>query len=1119
MEYFRPNHSIESDRMSLSSLREGSLTSDLDDLTVIAEFDNFSEYDDDVSTYRLSPTYEMVGCSLRRKSSLKKPPKTSQDTNIQTDDSVWKNHYSHYNNNKTPTNAKNNNFFNKDFPNNINTNNNNSSNIFDGNISSNNSTLRKILKNNEEYDTDDFDGVVENNLRINGDKHPSKKSTSSTWHEVGRKQPKPITYDKNRKDYKIKTNNLISTGTNPINFDSLNDMSTQNGIQFKPNSYFPESSKKYSNSFYVPLEDDTGFYENGQPIDRMDLKKTRGFMQDKATMTNPNDASRGWDTAKKEIKTKELRDKASMTSEMKTTTTSTASTSTIIRHHNNQETCTDADITKVDFIDTTSSVDIKDGGVDDDVYRQMDELMKETEELYAQLETEIDNKKRKEMQYEDLMKDHEGAMEDMKSLKQDLDLLKQKAENEKKSLKVQTNRTSQTETTTSADAATQETSTEDMQMTKDFNLLQDEVQRLENELEHKQGELDSLSSKLHQTHSEMEQLSGELENINYQKSNNAEEELKKLKSAVSTSELNALANNQKLQKVLEDTMRDLKTVEQKLKQANQQLKNKSQVLEESEEKMKDFESREGSLDRIIGNLKTEITHLNDKISEASKRSEEMDSQHLSQPENEEALMNEITRLMKVNADLNEALRDNNLNNTANEDLIRKYNDLRNVSSRLQTAVSPLKAKLSLANKKIKEKNALLEGLVKRSGRVPEEYRRKVEESIKEQPRPLSPLTLDPVDRLEHDLINHLHDSFPNMQGVPVNDHSSRRTKSTNNLLDTLETASRMSYNDLSNNPDQSFTNTKLISLFEKPDSTLFESKREYSKFDKASKLRSPRNFDRHRSPVLIDTVSSYNNKPSDSHLLLTNSLKADVLGSKRPTFEYNSINSFRKPPSRSYMTDASMPPRSTLTSYNDIPPPRDFQIDRMEGRKRLLFCWEPPMDRATNSPVVGYELYVSGKMHASISGKKENNYQLHLPASLHLPSTFSLHSLTADGQLSAPSQIILHGLHKNKGEAVRDGSESGKTNDRLKLKSSQVPLSGRKQSSNMQKRMFVAFFDFKGSGHQMEMDGVRYNELSFLTGDLIETFGDAMTNGYVIGKIKGTTVKGLVPATFLETAT
>lgn len=57
---------------------------------------------------------------------------------------------------------------------------------------------------------------------------------------------------------------------------------------------------------------------------------------------------------------------------------------------------------------------------------------------YASLIFKIDNKKRKEMQYEDLMKDHEGAMEDMKSLKQDLDLLKQKAENEKKSLKVQT---------------------------------------------------------------------------------------------------------------------------------------------------------------------------------------------------------------------------------------------------------------------------------------------------------------------------------------------------------------------------------------------------------------------------------------------------------------------------------------------------------------------------------------------------------------------------------------------------------------------------------------------------------------------------------------------------------
>ena len=35
--------------------------------------------------------------------------------------------------------------------------------------------------------------------------------------------------------------------------------------------------------------------------------------------------------------------------------------------------------------------------------------------------------------------------------------------------------------------------------------------------------------------------------------------------------------------------------------------------------------------------------------------------------------------------------------------IQQYNNLRELSSRLQTAVAPLKAKISLANKKINEK--------------------------------------------------------------------------------------------------------------------------------------------------------------------------------------------------------------------------------------------------------------------------------------------------------------------------------------------------------------------------------------------------------------------------------
>ena len=47
----------------------------------------------------------------------------------------------------------------------------------------------------------------------------------------------------------------------------------------------------------------------------------------------------------------------------------------------------------------------------------------------------------------------------------------------------------------------------------------------------------------------------------------------------------------------------------------------------------------------------------------------------------------------------------------------------------------------------------------------------------------------------------------------------------------------------------------------------------------------------------------------------------------------------------------------------------------------------------------------------------------------------------------------------------------------------------------------MAFFDFKSRGQQLEMEGCTYKEVSFRTGDLIETFGDVMQNGYVLGKV------------------
>ena len=198
---------------------------------------------------------------------------------------------------------------------------------------------------------------------------------------------------------------------------------------------------------------------------------------------------------------------------------------------------------------------------------------------------------------------------------------------------------------------------------------------------------------------------------------------------------------------------------------------------------------------------------------------------------------------------------------------------------------------------------------------------------------------------------------------------SKRTKSYSDLFDQHYSSSYIE--------EPKKANSKLLSVFDEPND-YFDKKptREF----KTSKVRTS-SFYSDRQPVLIDTASSIK-APTDSHLLITKSLHADLLVNKKPYNDMSSILTSKKPPStiNGFLYNGLLLINGSicykklkktinfqrlfyevfynwkLNSLTEISPPRNFQIEKMEGRKKLLFCWEPPLEPPSNSPVVGYEV-------------------------------------------------------------------------------------------------------------------------------------------------------------------
>ena len=272
-------------------------------------------------------------------------------------------------------------------------------------MNSRDSTLREVLDNNEGYDTDDFDGVVETNMNLNGSKSPPTMDDIFFPYKIDHRPQKPKSNVKSQTEFEINSirkptyRETTSTGTDPIFF-------TDPHVHSKPTSNPQPSSTKNPTSFYVPLYNEDGFYRDGHPLDRINLKNTskQNLLKDKATNTKPiGDFMKEFEPVRKEIAkeiAKELKEKSTMTKPQERPAMFNVATfaDLLPLHphplppilpspppHYNQATNTDS-ISKIDFQIQ------KNDDTDGEVYKQMDELMKETEDLYAQLENEVFSK-------------------------------------------------------------------------------------------------------------------------------------------------------------------------------------------------------------------------------------------------------------------------------------------------------------------------------------------------------------------------------------------------------------------------------------------------------------------------------------------------------------------------------------------------------------------------------------------------------------------------------------------------------------------------------------------------------------------------------------------------------
>ncbi|ESO05309.1 hypothetical protein HELRODRAFT_171677 [Helobdella robusta] len=645
--------------------------------------------------------------------------------------------------------------------------------------------------------------------------------------------------------------------------------------------------------------------------------------------------------------------------------------------------------------------------------------------------------------------------------------------------------------------STQDDLTMEAELKDKLSTTDNEIASIRNELDAKSESIDILLEDLEIKEKEIEELKNQTNSLksDLERFKNENDELKHLSGLQikkNETESSVLKKNERLQNELNKVSSDLLQIQQNLGRANKVVEEKSFEIEKLKNELEEFRRKEIDLDRIIESLKNQLHMLNDKISQRVYEDMQQNNKTATEKEHEENLLKEITRLMQLNSDLHRIISTSNIHNEDYQELSRKYNELRNISSRLQTAIAPLKAKLSLANKKCRAKNNFLEEILKsdHGNKIPTEFRQQIENSLKddEHYRALSPLTIDRIERLEHNLINHLHDRLPY--------HDSARVQSFSNLLGETTT-----YNPFKPSTSKSMTDLHLISLL-----------------DNNSKLPNSSQYDRHtasngdhvyrndllykRTPTLIDTPSKTkleNVVGDDSYFFskdFKNKHESTSLSnmSARPTSFLNNISKENRPKK----TDVF----DTLAGQ-----PRNFQIEKVANQNRkFYFCWEPPVNDIKDYPVIGYEFYVNGIKKDYIPGRRTTNYAIDYVSSKSLPIIFALRSITLDGVRSRSSEIILHGLQHIRNDDSLEKITTGKH----QLEKSTLDL------TQLKKQTFIAFYDFNATDNNVIRNGISYSEISFETGDMLETFGEVLPNGYIFGRVKGTDNVGLIPANFLE---
>jgi hypothetical protein len=157
--------------------------------------------------------------------------------------------------------------------------------------------------------------------------------------------------------------------------------------------------------------------------------------------------------------------------------------------------------------------------------------------------------------------------------------------------------------------------------------------------------------------------------------------------------------------------------------------------------------------------------------------------------------------------------------------------------------------------------------------------------------------------------------------------------------------------------------------------------------------------------------------------------------------------------------------------------------------------------RSNGATVLGYKVYINGRDKQMV-GSPHLSKALIEKLNLSRTHRFSIQTVAEGGQVSRMVDTLLDKISTDDGNS--EGDSAGDADVSSVMSSSQY--------EDGERRVFLAVYDYNPSEHSpQQFPG---QELSFLAGDVITTYGAERPDGFYHAKVHGR--RGLVPASFIE---